>query len=235
MNSKHRQQWGTTLATYASPIMGSLPVAAIDTALVMKVLEPIWRTKTETASRLRGRIERVLAWATTRGFRQGENPARWRGHLDNLLSAPTKTRKVRHHAALPVDDVPAFMVALRSQGGVAAAALEFTILTATRTGEALGATWDEIDFRKAVWTIPASRMKVAKAHRVPLVGRALEILQEMQAAKFGEHVFPGQRHGKSLSSMSMLMLLRRMDRAAYTTHGFRCGATIKVRGQRQSG
>jgi integrase len=156
------------LATYASPIIGALPVAAIDTALVMKVLEPVWSTKPETASRVRGRVEAVLNWATVRGFRTGDNPARWKGHLDRLLAPRSRVKPVRHHAALPHTEIPAFMSELRARNSVSAHALEFTILTAVRTGEAIGARWQEFDLPAKVWTIPAERMKGRREHRVPL-------------------------------------------------------------------
>ena len=175
-NPKHRQQWRNTLGTYAAPILGSLSVADVDTGAVMHVLEPVWRKKTETASRLRGRIEAVLDYATARGWRTGENPARWRGHLDNLLPARGKVAKVEHHAALPWRETGAFMAALMEQEGVAALALRFAVLTAARTGEIIGATWREIDIANALWTVPADRMKAAREHRVPLSDAALATL-----------------------------------------------------------
>lgn len=240
-NAKHAAQWEATLDTYAEPIIGSLPVHAIDTALVMKVLEQevkagpnepcasLWTVKPETASRLRGRIESILDWARVRGYREGENPARWRGHLDKLLPARSKVRTVRHHPALPHCELPEFISALRVQEGVAARALEFTILTAARTGEAIGARWSEIDRRNKVWTVPSSRMKSGKEHRVPLSARALAMLDEMAplAALDGSQdagepfVFPGGRSGRPLSNMAFLMLLRRMKRSGLTAHGFR--------------
>jgi len=224
-NPKHRQQWANTLATYAYPVFGGLPVQDVDLPLVLKVLEPIWHGKTETASRLRGRIESILDWATVRGFRQGENPARWRGHLAKLLPQRAKVQKVEHHAALPYDELPAFMVQVRQRPALAALALEFCILTATRTSETLGARWEEIDLSAAVWTIPGERMKAGNDHRVPLSGRALEILDEMAKLRPADDgaafVFPGQRPGKPLSGMVFLMLLRRMERADLTGHGFR--------------
>jgi integrase len=219
-NAKHAAQWEATLATYAEPIMGALPVQAIDTALVMKVLEPVWTEKPETASRLRGRIEAILNWARVRGYRSGENPARWRGHLDHLLPARSKVRKVEHHAALPYAALPGFLASLREQEGIAARALEFAILTAARTGEVLGARLDEIDTAEKVWTIPADRMKAHKEHRIPLSARALEILADVAD---GEqlYIFSGAKVGKPLSNMAFLMLLRRMKRADLTAHGFR--------------
>ena len=225
-NGKHAAQWEATLATYAGPVIGALPVQVIDTALVLKVLEPIWTAKPETAGRVRGRIESILDWAKVRGFRTGENPARWRGHLDKLLPARGKLRKVEHHAALPYAELPGFLVALREQEGIAARALEFTILTAARTGETIGTTWDEINWTDKVWIIRAERMKGRKEHRVPLCDRALAILREMKpaddAANAVEHfVFPGSKAGRPLSNMAFLMLLRRMGRGDLTAHGFR--------------
>jgi integrase len=220
-NAKHKAQWTNSLATYVSPVFGSLPIQAVDVALVMKVLEPIWASKPETASRVRGRVERVLDWAKVRGFRQGENPARWRGHLDALLPARGKVRRVRHHAALPYDEIGTFMAELREREGVAARALEFTILTAARTGEVLGARWEEINFQDKVWVVPPNRMKVAREHRVPLSRAAIAVLKQMQTVRRIELVFPGHRRGKPLSNMSMLMMLRRMGRSDLTAHGFR--------------
>jgi integrase len=222
-NAKHADQWEATLATYAEPIIGSLSVQTIDTTLVLKVLEPIWTEKPETAGRVRGRIEVILDWAKVRGYRSGENPARWRGHLDKLLPARGKVRRVEHHAALPYAEVPAFLLELREQEGIAARALEFTILTAARTGESIGARWTEFDLLDKTWTVPAGRMKAGREHRVPLSARALAILEEMQAHRHGEDgfVFPGGKLGKPLSNMAFLMLLRRMDLGDLTAHGFR--------------
>ncbi|MCJ2069170.1 integrase arm-type DNA-binding domain-containing protein [Methylobacterium sp. J-030] len=219
-NDKHAAQWTATLATYAYPVFGDLPVQAVDTSLVLKALEAIWSTKTETATRVRGRIESVLDWAATRGYRRGENPARWKGHLQNLLPKRSKVRKVEHHAALPFKDVPAFMRTLEGQPGIPAKLMIFTILTAARTGEALGARWDEIDLEAAIWSVPAERMKAGAEHRVPLSTAALAILAEMQGLD-DIFVFPGSRRGKPLSNMAMLVLLRRMERAGLTVHGFR--------------
>lgn len=218
-NSKHAAQWRATLATYADPIIGSLPVQTIDTALVLKVIEPMWSKKTETAGRVRGRIEAILDWATVRSCRQGENPARWRGHLDKLLPARRRVRKVRHHAALPYYELPDFMTALRAQGGVAARALEFLILTAARTGEVIGARVAEIN--GSIWTIPAGRMKVGTEHRVPLSAPALSIVEKMKAEHGDVFLFPGAKPGKPLSNMAMLALIERMGRADLTAHGFR--------------
>ena len=222
-NPKHAAQWEATLATYAEPVMGGLSVQAIDTALVLKVLEPIWTTKPETAGRVRGRIESILDWAKVRGYRAGENPARWRGHLDKLLPARSKVRRVEHHAALPYAELPGFLVSLREQEGIAARALEFAILTAARTGEVIGARWSEIDLLEKTWTVPAARMKAGREHRVPLSARALAILEEMQPHRHAEDgfVFPGAKLGRPLSNMAFLMLLRRMGRDDLTAHGFR--------------
>jgi integrase len=218
-NKKHAAQWESTIATYASPLIGGLPVAAIDTALVVKVLQPIWQAKTETATRLRSRIENILDWATVSKFRTGENPARWRGHLDNLLADPNKVTRVAHHAALPWQEVGSFMAELRQREGIAARAVEFGILTAARSGEIRGARWDEIDEDAAVWTVPAARMKAGREHRVPLSTAALELLRSQP--RLGEHIFPGQRGDVPLSDMSLTAVLRRMDRQDITVHGFR--------------
>jgi integrase len=218
-NAKHAAQWESTIATYASPVIGTLPVALIDTALVVKVLQPIWQTKTETATRLRSRLENILDWATVSKFRTGENPARWKGHLDNLLADPNKVARVEHHAALPWQEIGGFMVDLRQREGIAARAVEFGILTAARSGEIRGAKWDEIDLDSAVWTVPADRMKAGREHRVPLSTAALDLLNKMP--RLGDHIFPGQRGDYALSDMSLTAVLRRMDRKEITVHGFR--------------
>jgi integrase len=218
-NAKHRQQWSATLDTYAYPVIGALPVAKIDVALVLKVLRPIWDRTPETASRLRGRIERVLDWATAQEFRTGDNPARWRGRLDAILPAKSKVRAAGHHAAMAVDDLPSFMAELREREGLAASALEFTILTSARTAEALGATWQEIDFAAKTWTIPPERMKSGKAHVVPLSPRALEIVNALSPDSSG-FVFPGATPSRPINSLAMLDLLRAM-RGGLTVHGFR--------------
>src|SRR5262249_40717327 len=192
-NTKHASQWETTLGTYVSPIFGKWAVRAIDVGLVIRALEPIWNTKPETASRVRGRIEAVLDWAAARGLRDAENPARWKGRLDKLLPRRSKVRAVRHHAALPYDKVGSFMLELRERDGVAARALEFAILTAARTGEVLGAQWSEIDFGAKVWTVPAGRMKGGREHRIPLSSAALAVLTRMAKIREGDHVFPGDR------------------------------------------
>ena len=219
-NEKHRQQWRNTLITYAYPVLGAIPVGDVSTDLVLKVLEPIWATKTETASRLRGRIEAVLNWAKAREMRTGENPAQWRGHLDHLLPARSKVRRVVHHPAMPYRDVPAFMARLRRREGITPRALDFTILTAARTSEALGARFIEFDLKARLWTVPAERMKAGKEHRVPLSARALAIVKEMSALQLGEFVFPGAKRSRPLSDMALLMLLRDLE-PGVTTHGFR--------------
>ena len=188
-NEKHRAQWKMTLETYAAPL-AALRVDAIETADVLACLKPIWTTKPETASRVRGRIEKVLDAAKARGLRTAENPARWRGHLDHLLPKPGKLTR-GHHAAMPYKDVPAFVAALRERSGVAALALEFAILTAARSGEVLGARWAEMDLEAKVWTVPGNRMKAGRVHRVPLSGRALEIVKALGEAKTGEFVVRG--------------------------------------------
>lgn len=219
-NAKHADQWRNTLATYASPVFGALPVQAVDTGLVMRVIEPIWGDKTETATRVRGRIESVLDWAATRGYREGENPARWRGHLQNLLPKRSKVKRVEHHAALPFREIGEFVSRLQAQSGTSPLALEFTILTAARTGEVIGATWDEIDLSERTWTVPAGRMKGGREHRVPLCDRAVEILEGFKVLG-DRHVFPGGKRGRPLSNMAMLELLKRMERPDLTVHGFR--------------
>ena len=218
-NQKHIQQWQNTLAQYVFPVFGDLDVKSIDTALITKCLEPIWLIKNETAGRVRGRIESVLDWATARKYREGENPARWRGHLDKLLAKPSKIQKTEHHSALPYTEINGFIELLRLQDGIAAKCLEFTILTAARTGESIGATWNEIDLVAKTWTIPAVRMKAEREHRVPLSSHALTILNDMAAVRLNDYVFPSNKKG--LSNMAMLTLLRRMDRADITVHGFR--------------
>jgi integrase len=218
-NAKHRAQWSSTLSAYAYPVIGELAVAVIGTALVLKSVEPIWASRPETAKRLRGRIENILDWAAVRGFRSGDNPARWRGHLDKLLPAPSKVRPVKHHAAMPYSNLPQFMSELRDRDDVAARALELTVLAALRTGEVIGAEWSEIDLATKVWTVPAVRMKAGREHRVPLSKRALEILGSMP--RKGELVFPGGRKDRPLSNMAMLKTLERMGHGDVTVHGFR--------------
>jgi integrase len=218
-NAKHKAQWKTTLETYAAALR-SKRVDAISTDDVLAVLKPIWLEKPETASRLRGRIEKVLDAAKAKGYRETDNPARWRGHLKNLLPSQAKVSR-GHHAALPYEDVAGFIARLREREAIAALALEFCILTAARSGEVLGCRWPEIDFAGKVWTVPAERMKGGREHRVPLSARALAILEHLASAKRGDFVFGGQRRGKPLSNMGMEMLLRRMDIENATVHGFR--------------
>ncbi len=216
-NEKHRQQWRNTLATYVYPVIGELPVADVATAHVLQILEPIWQDKAETASRVRGRMETVLDAAKARGYREGENPARWRGHIAQILPARSRLQR-GHHKAMPYAAVPEFVGKLREREAIAALALEFTILTAARTGEVIAATWSEVDLEKALWTVPADRMKAGKEHRVPLSPRAVEILKATQI--YGKnYLFPAARGGK-LSTMAMSMLLRRM-KTDVTVHGFR--------------
>lgn len=217
-NEKHKAQWTSTLATYATSLR-SKPIADIATDDVLAVLTPIWTDKNETASRVRGRIEKVLDAAKAKGLRTGENPARWRGHLDQLLS---KRRKLTrgHHEALPFAEVPAFVASLRERKDVSALALEFTILTASRIGPVLTCPWSEIDRKAKVWTVPASRMKAEREHRVPLSPRALEILDELEPLRRGNFVFPSFRADKPMSDMALSVLLKRMGVKA-TTHGFR--------------
>jgi integrase len=219
-NAKHSNQWPQSLDAYAFPIIGDLPVATVDLPLVMKVIEPLWSTKPETASRVRGRIEVILDWATVRGYRQGENPARWRGHLESLLPKKTKVRAVEHLAALPYSEVAAFMAQLRGQEGIAARALEFTILTAALAGEVVGAGWDEFDMARRIWVVPASRMKARKEHRVPLSDAAMAILERMAELRQNNFVFPG-RFGGVLAADTMLVLAKRLARQPVTSHGFR--------------
>jgi integrase len=220
-NAKHTKQWRSTFEGdhAATAAINGLPVAAIDTALVLRVLRPLWRKKPETASRIRGRIERVLAWATVSEFRRGENPARWRGHLAEMLPAKSKIHKVKHHTALPYAELPAFMAKLRDKGSVSAHALEFTILAATRTSETIGARWSEINLKEKVWTVPAARMKSKRVHRVPLSDRALKILGSVP--REGDFVFPGTKAKRHMAAAGMLELLQGMVGNGYTVHGFR--------------
>jgi integrase len=219
-NVKHANQWKSTIETYCAPVFGKAPVQTINVSMVMQVIEPMWSNKSETASRVRGRIERVLDWAKVRGFRDGENPARWRGHLELQLPARAKVRKVKHHAALPHAEIPEFMIELRSRDAVAARALEFAILTAARTGEVIGAKWAEINLKNRIWTIPSDRMKAGREHRVPLSDGALRVLERTSRIRENEFLFPGDRRS-ALSDMALLMLLRRMGHSDITTHGFR--------------
>jgi len=218
-NVKHGQQWSNTLETYAFPIVGKIACADVALPHVLKILEPIWTDKTETASRLRGRIESVLDWATVRGFRKGENPARWKGHLDKILPAPGKVAKVEHHEAVTLNDLGAFVRDLRQRDGIAARALEFLILTAARSGEVRGATWAEIDMAGRVWTIPPERMKAGKEHRAPLSDEAVRLLESLPRFAGNDLVFPSPR-GLVLSDMTLTAVMRRMKREE-VPHGFR--------------
>ncbi len=218
-NAKHSQQWKNTLETYVHTVIVILQINDLEVSHIVKILEPIWTTKTETATRVRGRIESILDWATVRNYRKGENPARWKGYLDKVLASPGKIAKTEHYQALPVKEVGKFMKALRSRDGISTFALEFLILTAARSGEVRGATWAEIDLKAKVWTIPASRMKAGKEHRVPLSPRAIKILKELPRFKDVGFVFPAPRGGK-LSDMSLTAVIRRMKVKA-VPHGFR--------------
>ncbi|MBO3274094.1 tyrosine-type recombinase/integrase [Pseudomonas schmalbachii] len=220
-SAKHAQQWENTLATYAEPIIGHLSTDEITTAHVLEILQPIWTEKTETASRLRNRIELVLDAAKARGLRAGENPARWRGHLDKLLPKQSKIQVRTHHAALPWQYLPAFMIELVKHDDLTYKAMRLTILTACRTSEVLGATWDEIDDQTRTWTIPAARMKAGKDHRVPLSEAAVNVLNSLPRIAGSPYLFPSIRQGKHLSNMAMLMGLRRIGREDLTVHGFR--------------
>ena len=234
-NAKHAEQWSSTLQTYVHPVIGKLPVGDIDTALIVKVFtqrdpkgNPFWESKTETASRVRGRIEAILGWATTSGFRSGDNPARWKGNLENLLANISKRSRVKNHPSLPWQQVDAFMSSLDKREGIAARAVEFTILTACRSNEVRGARWSEIDLDAKIWTIPSSRMKAGREHEVPLSDEAIALLKRLHASS--ELVFPGIQN-QVLSDMSLTQVIRRMvrdgqvwtdrDGRTVTVHGFR--------------
>jgi integrase len=220
-NTKHRDQWRSTLLRYADPVIGALPVSAIDTALVMQVLEPAWKTTPETAARVRGRIEAVLDWATVRGFRTGDNPARWRGHLNKLLPSRAKVRKTRHHPALPYAEIASFMADLRARNSAPARALEFLILTAARTGEVIGTRWAEIDLKARAWTVPAERTKAERQHRIPLSEPALKLLSSLPAPNSPDSLlFPRVHSGEPVSRTSLLELMREL-RPGYVPHGLR--------------
>jgi integrase len=228
-NPVHARQWETTLKTYASPVIGKLPINTINTDLVMKVLEPIWHEKTDTAKRVRGRIETVLNYATVRKFRHCDNPARWRGYLSELLARPSRLAPVEHHPALDYRAMGTFMERLRQREGIGALALEFTVLTCARTAETLGATWDEIDLDEKVWIVPGKRIKAGKEHRVPLSKAALAVLHKVRSitGKIGgavgnsKFIFPNDRTGGKMSPNALLALLKRMNRSDVTVHGFR--------------
>jgi integrase len=219
-NPKSLSQWTNSLATYVSPVFGNLPVGSVDVGLVIKAIEPIWPTKPETASRIRGRIESVLDWAAARGFRDVDNPARWKGRLENLFPRRSKVRAVKHHAALPYVEIGDFIRALREQDSVGARALEFAVLTAARTGEVIGANWSEIDLKSKMWTVPGNRMKGNREHRVPLSDAAVAVLRRMHALRENDYVFPGDQR-VTLSNMVLPKLLQRMGRDDLTVHGFR--------------
>lgn len=219
-NEKHQKQWEKTLLDYVCPHFGKMQVRLINTPLVMEALKPIWKTKTETASRVRERIERVLSWATIQGYREGENPARWRGHLQELLPKPSKLKQVKHHPSLSYMQMGDFYRLLTLQKGIAARALQFTILTASRTGEVIFAKWEEFDLEAGLWVIPKERMKANREHRVPLVRDALVILERMKNLD-SVWVFPGAKEGKPMSNMAMSNVLERMQREDITVHGFR--------------
>lgn len=218
-NLKHAAQWRNTIATYIEPIIGKVYVRDIETSHIAKVLEPIWLTKNETASRLRGRIESILDWSAVRGYRKGDNPARWRGHLDHILAKPSKVQKVEHHAALPYAEMGVFMEQLRKQEGMGARALEFAIFTAMRSGEVRGATWDEINLDQNIWIIPGERMKAKKEHRVPLSDNAVTLLRALPRFGDSKLLFPNNK-GDILSDMTLTAVLRRMT-TSVTAHGFR--------------
>lgn len=220
-NTKHTQQWTNTLTQYAFPVFGEVPVSEIDESLILNVLAPIWSEKTETAKRLRGRIEAVLDWATFNKYRSGENPARWKGHLEHSLARPSKVAKVKHHSAMPYPELPAFMKELRSRSGSGARALELLILTACRSGEVRGASWDEIDFESKLWVIPAHRMKMAQEHRIPLSEAALDLLRQVYRLEGSNLVFTSTKPSAPLSDMTLTAVLRRCGGGSYTVHGFR--------------
>ena len=219
-NPKTPQQWRNTLSTYCGPIIGAVPISQINTELVLKCLKPIWTNKTVTAGRLRGRIEKILDYARVMGFREGENPARWQGHLDQLLPSIEKIAPARHHAAMPYSDISAFTNSLYQEHGIAAKALIFLILTASRTNEIIRAEWQEIDFESNSWSIPASRMKANKEHRVPLSPLATQVLHEIWDEDATGFIFSNKRTAKPLSNMAMLNILRRR-KLSLTVHGFR--------------
>ena len=221
-NKKSAQQWRNTIRDYASPVIGNTPIAEVTTADIIRILKPIWHETNETASRLRGRIARILDWATAHNLRSGDNPGRWAGHLEHLLAKSTpEQRAEKHHAALPYADIPDFIKKLDAQEGMARWALEFLILTAARTSEVINAEWSEIDFDRKLWTIPAIRMKAGKEHRVPLVKRSLDILETVKPFSHEKYIFAAGKKDQPLSNMAMVMLLRRMGIKDVTVHGFR--------------
>lgn len=226
-NTKHARQWVSTLKTYARPVIGNMPVDEIDTHNIVSILNPIWTSKTETAKRVQGRIENVLDYAAAHKYRDESNPARWRGHLDKLLAKPSRVKKVSHHPAMPYDEVAAFMAELQGYTSISSKALQFLILTATRTSEVLRTEWPEIDLENATWTIPADRMKARREHRVPLSTQAISLLADLPRVQGNPYIFPGARLGRPLSNMALLQLMRGMghgvggERGDYVPHGFR--------------
>jgi integrase len=216
----HAEQWPTSLRTYVYPTIGDLSVADIDTNLVLKCIEPIWRKVPTTAMRVRGRVEAVLDWAKSRDLRAGENPARWKGHLVNLLPARPKLQRGNHRPALPYAQAPAFTAELRRRNEIAARALEFTVLTAARSNETIGATWSEIDLKAKLWSVPAERMKIGRGHVVPLSDRTIKIVEALPRVRGCPYLFPGAKAGHSINRFAMLELLRSM-RPGVTVHGFR--------------
>lgn len=236
-SQKHSAQWSSSLEMYANPKIGKLPVSGIETAHIVGIIEPIWKDKTETASRLRGRIENILDWATVRGYRKGENPARWRGHLDKMLPARSKVQRVAHHPALDYREVGAFVAALREVEGTGARALEFAILCAARSGEVRGATWDEIDTDAGLWIIPATRMKAEREHVVPLSDKAVKLLDKLPRMAGCDLIFPNSKND-SLSDMTLTAVIRRMDEASTKVGGNgwrdRAGKVITAHGFRST-
>jgi len=221
-NNRHRSKWGRSLELYAYPTLGDLPVGQIDANLVFNAIDPIWRTKNETASRVRGRIETVLDWAKVRGYRAGENPARWKGNLFHLLPARDKIKKVNHLKSLPYAELPKFWEDLSKRSTPASILLRFTILTAARTGDVRFAVWSEIDFENKIWTIPSERMKGGKEHRVPLSPEAVKILKEQKKKRINDFIFPGPAKDKAFSENAMLTVLKDMGyKGTITVHGFR--------------
>ena len=220
-NAKHRQQWVNTLTTYAFPTIGKIPVSGIETEHVLAILKPIWRAKTETATRVRTRLEAVLSYAEAHNWRSGGNPARWRGHLSVILPSPQKLKELKHHSALSYGELPSFMNILSNTDGMGARALELTILTATRTKESLGARWEEFDLNNRVWTIPKERMKAGVEHRVPLSDQAMKVVTKMADQKMSDYVFPNRASGKAMSNAGMSSVLKRLERTDITVHGFR--------------
>ncbi|GGC79537.1 tyrosine-type recombinase/integrase [Vreelandella lutescens] len=226
-NAKHARQWVSTLKTYARPVIGNLPVENVTTQDILKVLTPIWTVKNETAKRVQGRIENVLDYAAAHEYRDPVNPARWRGHLDKLLAKPSRVQKVTHHPAMPYDEVAIFVSSIQAYNSVSSKALQFLILTTTRTSEVLNAEWHEIDMGKATWLIPAARMKANREHRVPLSKQAMDLLHSLQRVRGNNFLFPGMKVGRPLSNMSLLQFMRGLgygpsgEKGNYVPHGFR--------------